>query len=1044
MTKLVKMLMCALLLCTQLMAQTRTVKGKVTDDKNAAVANAAVVVKGTNTGTTTAEDGSFTLQVGSSATTLVVTSLGFAAQEISLGSSNSYSVTLRSSTENLDEVVVTAYGTTKKKAFTGTATTINADKFKDLQTTSITQVLQGQASGVLAVQSNGQPGESPTIRIRGVGSYSASSDPLILLDGAPYGGNINGINPSDIESITVLKDASSTSLYGSRAANGILQITTKTGKGTPKVSVSAVTGYSDRAVNDYSYVSSQQIYELTWEALRNEAILTPTLVSGSGSASAEDYASKTVAGKLVYNPYVNPQPIGLDGKLKTGLAPLWNQDWADALLRTGVRKDLNMNISGGNDKTKYLISGGYLDDQGIAVESKFKRYTGRLKLDTKVNDWLTAGINMNLAYSTQNYPAQGGSSFSNVIGWIRTVSSLYPVYILNPATGTPILDGNGNKQYDFGNNGPLLRTVLTPGNPAATTSMNPTSYNRFTTSANTFVEAQITRRLKFRSQYALDYYQLESNTYYNPFVGDGAAYAGRSAKGREVQTTQTFTNLLTYDNTWGIHHINAVLGMEAYRFHDGLVSAEARGFTFPGVTELAYGSTPYTATSAAYDNRMASYFTRINYDITDKYHLSASGRRDGTSRFADSVRWGTFWSVGAAWSVSREDFMKGITVISDLKLRASYGTSGNQSTVANGGATYFPYLSSYTSGANIAGYAGSIINVIGNPNLQWEAQKTLDLGIDFGLFNNRLTGSFTYFERKSDKLLFAVPAATSGGVPPIFNNAGQFTNKGFEIDLTSVNIRKRNFEWTTSFNLSHIKNNIAELPFGSFAGSNFSQITVGQSMYNFYMREYAGVDAADGRPQWYMDDAANPGKRILTKTYSSATRYYLGTSLPDWTGGMSNTVRFRNFDLSFLVSFSIGGKIYDGDYAGLNYAVTGTTAGYNWSTDILGRWQSTANPGDGRTPKLTSVTDYQGNSASSRFLYDASYARVRNITIGYRLPKSLLDKAKFTNARFYVDCQNPFTFYGRKGLDPESGIAGITSNTSSAYRTISVGVNFDF
>jgi TonB-linked SusC/RagA family outer membrane protein len=1039
MTKLVKMLMCALLLCTQLMAQTRTVKGKVTDDKNAPVANASVVVKGTNTGTTTAEDGSFSLQVGSSASTLVVNSLGFASQEIALGNSSSYSVSLRSATENLDEVVVTAYGTTKKKAFTGTATTINADKFKDLQVTSLTQVLQGQASGVLAVQSNGQPGESPTIRIRGVGSYSASSDPLILLDGAPYGGNINGINPSDIESITVLKDASSTSLYGSRAANGILQITTKSGKGTPKVSVSAVTGYSDRAVNDYTYVNSQQIYELTWEALRNEAMLTPTLVTSTGSASPEDYASKTVVGKLVYNPFVNAQPIGLDGKLKTGLTPLWNQDWSEALLRTGVRKDINMNISGGTDKTKYLFSGGYLDDQGIAVESKFKRYTGRLKMDTKVNDWLTAGINTNFAYSTQNYPVQGGSGYSNVIGWIRTVSSLYPLYILNPTTGSPILDGNGNKQYDFGNNGPLLRTVLTPGNPAATTSMNPTSYNRFTTSVNAYGEAQITRNLKFRTQYAIDYYQYESNTYYNPFVGDGAAYGGRSAKGREVTTTQTFTNLLTYDHTWGIHHVNAVVGMEAYRYHDGLVSAEARGFTFPGVTELSYGSTPYTASSQAWDNRMASYFSRINYDITDKYHISVSGRRDGTSRFADSVRWGTFWSVGGAWSVSRENFMKGISVISDLKLRASYGTSGNQGTTA-----YFPYLSTYSSGANIAGYAGSIVNTIGNPNLKWEAQRTLDLGIDFGLFNNRLTGSFTYFQRESEQLIFQVPPPASAAVPGIFTNAGKFTNKGFEIDLTSVNIRKRNFEWSTSINLSHIKNTIAELPVPPFAGSGFSQIAVGQSVYNFYLKEYAGVDAADGKPQWYMDDAANPGKRILTKTYSAATRYYQGTSLPDWTGGMSNTVRFRNFDLSFLVSFSLGGKIYDADYAGLNYGITGTTPGYQWSTDILGRWQSTANPGDGKTPRLTATTDLQGNSSSTRFLYSASYARVRNITIGYRLPKSILDKAKFTNARFYVDCQNPFTFFGRKGLDPESGISGITSNTSSAYRTISVGVNFDF
>lgn len=1039
MRRFVAMLLCVVLSALSVSAQNRTVKGKVTDEKSNPVANASVVVKGTTSGTTTAADGSFSLQAPASATTLVVTVLGYASQEQPIGANNTVNFSLRSSVENLDEVVVTAYGTTRKKSFTGTASTINADKFKDLQVTSVTQVLQGQASGVLAVASTGQPGESPTIRVRGIGSVNAASDPLILLDGAPYGGNINNINPNDIESITVLKDASSTALYGSRAANGVLQITTKSGKGTPKVSVSALTGFSNRAVNDYSYVSARQLYELTWEALRNEATLTPSLVTGAGATSAEDYASKTVAGRLAYNPFLDAQPVGTDGKLKSGLPQLWNQDWADALLRTGVRKDVNMSVSGGNDRTKYYISGGYLDDQGIVIESKFKRYTGRLKVDSKVNDWLTAGINTNLAFSTQNYPTQGGSAYSNVIQWIRTISAIYPEYLVNPTTGSYILDANGNKQFDFGNNGPLLRPNLTPGNPAATTSMNPTSYDRFITSANAYLEAQIIKGLKVRSQYALDYYQYASNTYYNPFVGDGAAYGGRSAKSRETTTTQTFTNTITYDNTFGIHHINVVGGMEAYRYQDGIVSAESRGFTFPGVTELSYGSTPYSASSASYNNRMVSYFSRLNYDITDKYHISASLRTDGSSRFADSVRWGTFWSVGGAWNINRENFLSNVSFLSDLKLRASYGTTGNQALSG-----YFPYLATYSSGANIAGYSGSIIGALGNGGLTWETQKTLDLGLDFGFFKNRITGSFTYFTRTSDKLLFNRPLPPSVGLSGINDNIGKVKNYGVEIDLTTVNIRNRNFEWTTSINVTHVKNKIEQLPQAAITGSGFSNLIVGQSLYNFYLREYAGVDPTDGRPQWYQDDAANPGKRILTKTYSAATRYYFGTSLPDWNGGMTNTIRYKNFDLSVLAAFSIGGKIYDGDYGGLMYGTTGTTPGANWSTDVLNRWQSTTNPGDGQTPKLMSTTDYQGNSSSTRFLFDASYVRVRNITIGYRFPTSVLSKAKFTNARFYIDAQNPFTIFGRKGLDPEAGLGGITGSNSSAYRTISVGLNFDF
>ncbi|MDB5229278.1 MAG: hypothetical protein JWN76_83 [Chitinophagaceae bacterium] len=1024
----------------QLQAQSRTVTGTVTDEKGIPVPNATILVKGRNIGTSANEQGVFSLLVPANSSALVVSSVNFGSQEVNISGRSSVTVSLSASAQNLNEVVVTAYGVTRKKAFTGTASTITNDKFKDLQVSSITNVLQGNASGVLAVSSNGQPGESPTIRVRGIGSVNASSDPLIIVDGAQYGGNINNINPNDIETITVLKDASSTALYGSRAANGVISITTKTGKGTPKVSLSAVTGYSKRAVDDYEYVSANQLYELTWESLRNEARLNSSLVTASGSTSPEDYASRTVVGKLVYNPFGIAQPVGPDGKIVPGTQTLWNQNWADALLRTGVRKDINGSISGGSDRTRYFFSGGYLNDQGVAIESYFKRYTGRLKIDTKVNDWLNAGVNTSVAYSTQNYPVQGGSAYSNVIGWIRTVSSIYPEYILDPATGKPILDGNGNLQYDFGNNGPLLRTVLTPGNPAGTTSLNPTYYNRLITSANAFAEAQIISGLRLRSQYAIDFNQLSSNTYYNPFVGDGAAYGGRSFKSSDNTVTQTVTNTLTYDKLFrGVHHLNAVVGQEAFKIHEGVVSAEARGFTFPGVTELSYASTPYSASSNSYDSRLISYFSRVNYDYADKYHLSLSLRRDASTRFADSVRWGTFYSIGGAWNLNRESFLSGISQLNDLKLRASYGTSGNQN-VGN-----FPYLATYSAGANVANYSGSIIGNLANGNLTWETQKTLDLGIDFAAFKNRVSGSVTYFTRTSDKLLFFRPLPPSVGVSGINDNIGTVKNHGIEIDLTTQNIASKSFQWTTTFNITHVKNEIVTLPQASIAGSGFSNLIVGQSLYNFYLREYAGVDLSDGRPMWYMDQTDASGKvtRIATKTYSAATRYYQGSSLPNWTGGLSNTFTYKGFDLSILAAFSIGGKIYDADYAGLLYGTVGTQSGYNWSVDILNRWQDASHTGDGRTPKLMTTTDYQGNSSSTRFLYDASYARIRNITLGYRLTRGFINKAKINGARLYVDLQNPFTFFGRKGLDPESGLSGITSNTSSVYKTLSIGVNFD-
>ncbi len=410
-------------------AQNRTISGTVTDENGAPLANASVVVKGTKVGTTTSIDGTYSLPVSNAARVIVFSSVGMQPVEVEIGNQSNINTILKAANSTLTEVVVTAYGATQKKAFTGTASTIKADEFKDLQVTSITGVLQGNASGVLAVSEDGQPGESPTIRIRGIGSVNASSDPLIILDGAPYGGNINGINPNDIESITILKDASSTALYGSRAANGVIQIVTKSGRGKPKVNLSYLTGFSKRAVSDYPFVNNQQLYELTWEALKNEATLNPSLISASGAVSAQDYASQNVVGILVYNPFGVPQPVGQDGKIVAGVKNLWNENWEDVLLRTGIRNDYNLSISGGSDKTKYFLSGGFLDDQGLPIESDFKRFTGRLKVDTKVNDWLNAGVNANLAYSTQNFPTQGGSAYSNVIGWIRNVSGIYPEFL---------------------------------------------------------------------------------------------------------------------------------------------------------------------------------------------------------------------------------------------------------------------------------------------------------------------------------------------------------------------------------------------------------------------------------------------------------------------------------------------------------------------------------------------------------------------------------------------------------------------------------------
>ncbi|SDC35724.1 SusC/RagA family TonB-linked outer membrane protein [Niabella drilacis] len=1021
-------------------SQTRVITGTVTDESGKAIPFATIAEKGAAHAVAANEAGVFSIQIKNGAT-LSVSATGFVSQEVPSPGSP-LAVVLKTASQTIEEVVVTAYGATKRKAFTGTASVINSDKFKDMQVSSLTNVLQGQASGVLAVSGSGQPGENATIRIRGIGSLSASSDPLILLDGAPYAGNINSINPNDIESITVLKDASSTALYGSRAANGILQITTKQGNGPTKIDASFLYGFSSRAVPDYKYLSTGQIYETTWLALKNEADLNPTLITQAGVTSAAAYASKTVAGLIAYNPYRMAQPVGLDGKIVPGASLLWNEDWSKQLLRVGHRKQADLSISGGTDKTKYFISGQYLDDPGLVVSSFFKRYSTRIKVDTKISSWLKAGLNTNVSYSNQSYPAQGGSAYSNSIQWIRSASSIFPAYLVDTATGSYILDAKGNKILDYGNNGQQTRPYGAGSNALGAVTLNQTSYDRFITSLNGYAEAHLLPGLDFRTQYVIDYYLYSANQYYNPFLGDGAAYKGRSYKERDVTSSQTFTNTLTYDKSLDkANHINVVLGMEAYRWNNGNVAAENRGFTFPDVTELDYGSNPITASSWSYNNRMVSYFGRLNYDVFDRYHLSLSARTDASTRFADSVRWGKFYSAGFAWNINRESFFHS-DVVSDLKLRVSYGTTGNSAT-----SSFFPYLGLYDAGWNIADFSGSVISSVTNGLLSWEKQKTLDLGLDFGFWNNRITGSFTYFDRVSDGLLFAKPLPPSSGVSSVTSNIAKVSNKGYEVDFNTRNISNGDFLWTTSLNFTTIKNKVLELPnHKDVAGSGLSMLSEGKSVYNYYIREYAGVDMADGRPMWYKDVLDGDGKvtgKDITKTYSEATRYFKGSSLPAWSGGISNYVRYKDIDLSFLISVSHGGKVYDYNYAALMHGGIGTSVGQNWSPDILNSWKSPSDPGDGITPKLMQTTDYQPTSVSTRFLYDGSFARVRNVTMGYNIPKKIIERYKINRVRFYVDMQNPLTFFGRKGFDPEEGgLNGASANNNSAvYKSISFGVN---
>lgn len=1020
-------------------AQTK-VTGKVISSEDGLPAIVTVSVKGTTTGAYTDGEGKYSITVPNNQAILVFSGIGYTAVEVPVNGRAVIDVTIKPDAVSLEEVVLTAYGPQSKKAFTGTASIVKSDEIANLKVSSVSKALQGMASGVLVVNTNGQPGENATIRVRGVGSFSGSSEPLIVLDGVIYNGNLNTINPSDIESFTVLKDANSTALYGSRAANGVIMITTKIGRpGKTKISASASYGLSTRAVKDYAYLNNQQYMELMWERMYMDNVRSGQVTDEAARLLATNQLTATT----VYNPYNVANPIGTDGKLVSGATLLYQENWEDALFQTGQRQEYNIQASGGNEKNRFMLSGGYLDDEGMVKMSRFNRYSIRGKIDAGLGDWLKVGLNMGLSYSKQNYPTQGGSSIRNSVLFVRSVASIYPAYVRN-RDGSFILDENGQKVPDYGRNTVwgTDRPVFAGSNPLGTFTYDDISNSRLMSNNSAFIEAKLMKDLTFKSTVGVDYYLLSGRQYYNNVIGDGTAYGGRSQRDRTTTSTIIWTNILTYDKTFGDHHINALAGTESYDYQTDYLAAEKRGFDFAD-QELDYGANLITASSNRTASRNFRYLARANYDFSNRYHLSASLTYDGTSRFHSSSRWGTFWSVGGGWNIANEEFMNATSsVINTLKLRASYGTSGNQNL------GYFPYLATYSSGWNILGSLGSAVSTLGNNNLTWEKQEQIDLGVDFGLFSNKLTGSVTYYNRKSKDLLMARPLPISAGITSFNDNIGQVKNSGVEIDMKGIILDSKDFSWDLGFNLTLQKNRVTDLPVEQIKGfnaANSKRIEIGHSMYSWYLQEFAGVDPQDGKPMWYKDivDAeGNVTGKETVKTYSSATRYMVGDALPYALGGIHTNFSWKGLSLNVITSFALGGKILDTDKAGLMSLFSSDRTGYQASADAINRWQK---PGDvTNVPYLSGATMSYG-SGSTLWLKKGDYLRVRSITLSYDLANfNAIKKMGLGSAKLYVSADNPITLFGEEGLDPEQGLNGVTSNTSSSMKVLSFGLNLEF
>ncbi len=1051
-----------------LKAQDRTVTGKVTStDDGSAIPGASIIVKGTTTGSTTGSDGKYSISVSDNAT-LVFSFVGMVAQEVPVGNRSTIDVQLVPNVQSLSEVVVIAFGAAQKGTFTGSAGQIDSKQLETRPLTNVATALAGTLPGVQTNAGSGQPGSGPDIRIRGFGSINASNDPLYVVDGVPYSGNISNLNVDDIASISVLKDASSTALYGARAANGVVMITTKRGsKDREQLSLKAETGFSSRAIPEYEVVNAYQYYPLMWEAYRNSLAYARTNPYpmeqanqvASGLAPVRGTTRITgIAEQLAYNPFnvPNNQVVLPDGTINPEASLLYpgDLDWEAPMKRRGSRSDYVLSYSGGSDKTDYFASLGYLSEKGFFIRTDFERISARVNVNTQPLSWFKTGFNL-AGNTTRSNTASDGSStgFVNPFFFTRNIGPIYPVYARDRATGELILDEKGQPIFDYGNrnvSGLLARpSGAFPGRHiVAETQLNNDELRRQVLSARTFGEITFLKDFKFRTNLAADISNFKSMSYDNNLVGDGAP-AGRASRTVTSTTSYNLNQLLTYNRTFGRHTVEALVGHENYDWTYEYLYGFRQGIIAEGNTELGNFTTVNSLTSRTDKYRTEGYLSRLSYNFDEKYSFSASYRRDGTSRFSQKSRWGNFWSVGAAWRIDQEKLFNLPQWVNMLKLRASHGVVGSDAflTTNSDGTTdpnYYPYQALYAQGPGVNNgiEPGFLFSSLANEDLVWESNATSDIGLDFELLNRRLTGTVEFFNRQSSNLLFEVPLPVSSGIPSINQNIGAMYNRGLELQLGADVVRAGDFTWNVNFNFTSFINRITKLPQEEII-SGTKKLKVGQSLYDYWLRSWYGVDPADGAGLYRAAPTAGAANlRIMengdsvTTVFSDARFDYHGSAIPDFSGGISNTFSFKGLTLSVLLNYQKGGLVYDATYA----ALMGTGSyGRALHVDQLRRWRNPGDVTDVPRPDITQSAQY--NAQSSRFLTDASFLNIRSANLSYNFPKSLASKIRLSNLRIYLTGENLLLFSERKGMNVTQAFTGVTSNRYTPSRIITAGLN---
>lgn len=961
---------------------------------------------------------------------------------------------MQSDSELLEEVMVVAYGTAKKSSFTGSASTIDNKKLESRPITNVSKGLEGQATGLLTTSGSGQPGESASVVIRGYGSINASQSPLYVVDGIPYDGTLSSINPSDIESMTVLKDASAGALYGARGANGVVMITTKKGKeGKTQVTWRSTVGWSSRALKEYNMVGQKDYVQLTYEALRNGFAFNNGYSWSEAEAAARNGLSGTLGGEQ-YNPFKNYTWGNIidptTGTVRTDATSAWNERWMDALQKDNAfRHEHQLSLTGGTEKTKYMFSLGYLNEDGILVTTGFERYSARANINSEVTDWFSANLNTSLTHSASNYSQYTGSSQSNVWYSAQFVSPLFPVYIKD-AQGNNALGENGRPQLDYGEGG-------RPGsysdyNPLGGLLDDKSSVKNDVAGLRTGLtfgsdkdDFGVFKGLKLAINFGMDYRQLSQMNYMNMYHGNQAAAGGLLSKYSTRMQSYTLNQLLMWNRSFGLHNFDVMAGHEFYAYQYEYLKA-AKSNLVDGILELRPGTTLSDADSYTDKYRIESWLGRFNYNYDEKYYFSASLRTDGSSRFYKDNRWGTFWSVGGNWRISKEAFMEDVSWVNNLSFKVSYGQQGNDDILklVNGVYTsdYYLWQSLYDLSWANSNQIGGLVSTLENKNVSWEKSGNFNIGVEASFFDSRLNINAEYYNKKTTDMLLNYPMATSTGFSGYNANVGDMRNSGFEFEIKGTPIKTNDFTWNVTWMGSTVKNKVLKLT-GETPEivDGIYSIKEGLPINTFYMAKAAGVDPATGAQLYWVYDTDDNGNMInerISSDYEKAatSKYYLGSRIPDLYGSIGTDFSWKGIDLSILTTYSIGGKVFDGLYsASMNNLY------YNnaWNEHALRRWQK---PGDiTDVPRIEVAGKYTTND---RFLVDASYFAIKNITLGYTLPKAWMNRAKLNSVRFFGSVDNLALFTHLQGMNPQYNFSGETSYSYSPNKTWSLGVEINF